>query len=149
MIVFQQHPILLNQAGMQLGRQFKAPEDVTIAAVDITKLLCVVVYTNYTGFDVEMCIASWSPHWCTKGFLRLAFGYPFTQLKCDRVSGRVTASNQKAIDMDERLGFKREGLIRRGVAGEDVIIFGMLREECRWTGKAHGQEVSTKSAKSA
>lgn len=34
--------------------------------------------------------------------------------------------------MDKRLGFVQEGVCRKALDGKDVIIFGMLRDECRF-----------------
>jgi RimJ/RimL family protein N-acetyltransferase len=70
-----------------------------------------------------------------KGILREAFAIPFERLKCTRVSGLVRADNLAAQRFDEHLGFKREGVIRQGDDdGCDLIVYGMLKSECRWLG---------------
>jgi RimJ/RimL family protein N-acetyltransferase len=69
----------------------------------------------------------------TRDFLRVAFRYPFVQLGCNRVTGYVPASNADALRFDLNLGFKIEGRMREAIeTGEDVLVLGMLRGECRF-----------------
>lgn len=69
----------------------------------------------------------------TREFLRVAFRYPFYQLKVRRVTGYVPASNADALRFDLHLGFVQEGLMREAMdTGEDVVVLGMLKRECRW-----------------
>lgn len=98
------------------------------------ELLAVVVYNLYSGADIAMHIAAVpGRRWMTREFLRVAFRYPFVQLGCRRVSGYVPASNADALRFDLHLGFVREGLMREAlVTGEDVVVLGMLKRECRW-----------------
>lgn len=95
-------------------------------------LLAVVVYNLYSGSDIAMHIAAVpGRRWMTREFLRVAFRYPFVQLGCRRVSGYVPASNTDAQRFDEHLGFAREGLMRHALPDDDIIVYGMLREEAR------------------
>jgi RimJ/RimL family protein N-acetyltransferase len=96
------------------------------------ELLAVVVFNLYSGADIAMHIAAVpGRRWMTREFLRVAFRYPFVQLGCRRVSGFVPASNADAQRFDEHLGFRREGLMRHALPDDDIIVYGMLREEAR------------------
>jgi hypothetical protein len=64
-----------------------------------------------------------------------AFGYPFLQLNLRRVTGLVSAARPDIIALDEKLGFKREGVMRNGLPNADLVVLGMLREECRFLNK--------------
>lgn len=111
------------------------PEDTgTIGLMRDGKLVAVVVYTEYTGSGVMMNIASdGSKRWMTKEFLRVCFEWPFNVLKCRRVTGLVRADQPEVQKFDEHLGFKKEGVIREGEEdGTDLILYGMLKSECRW-----------------
>lgn len=96
-----------------------------------------VVYTHYQELapgehDIRMHCAG-EPGWLTKHTLRVFFSYAFQQLHAVRVTGCVAKANRKARVLNERLGFRQEGCIRSGFGqGKDMIIFGMLRSECRW-----------------
>ncbi len=98
------------------------------------ELLAVVVFNLFSGADIAMHIAAVpGRRWMTRDFLRVAFRYPFNQLGCRRVTGYVPASNADALRFDLHLGFQREGLLREAMdTGEDVIVLGMLRRECRF-----------------
>jgi RimJ/RimL family protein N-acetyltransferase len=69
-----------------------------------------------------------SPELC-----RIAFRYPFIRLARRRITAETAASNIPMLRIQRRLGFVQEG-VKRGAAmdGGDAIIFGMLRDECRW-----------------
>jgi hypothetical protein len=97
-------------------------------------LVAGVVYDTYIGTSIDMHVAAVpGKRWMTRKFLGEAFRYPFLQLGVRRVTGRVAADNAAAIEFDTRLGFQLEGRVRQLLDdGQDLLIFGMLREECRW-----------------
>jgi [ribosomal protein S5]-alanine N-acetyltransferase len=64
---------------------------------------------------------------------KLMLELAFTELKLERVTAEVNAANTRSLRVLEKLGFKREGILRRhetyrGERG-DLHLFGMLREE--------------------
>ena len=99
-------------------------------------LIAGVVYNLYNGPSICMHVAAEpGKRWLSKDFLYRAFAYPFLQLNCSRVTGLVRVDNIEARRFDEHLGFVQEGVIRRGASnGLDMILYGMLKEECRWLG---------------
>jgi RimJ/RimL family protein N-acetyltransferase len=102
------------------------------------------VYQNYTKRDIHMHTAALpDKRWLNRHFLGECFRYPFEQLGCLRVTGLVPAKNTDAQRFDEHLGFVYEGRIRQILPnGDDLLIYGMLREECRWlkVGLNHGRK---------
>lgn len=98
-----------------------------------------VVYHEYRGNDIQMSCAAISPRWLTEGFIRALFVYPFVTLKCDRVSSFTPKGNTHTRRFLEKLGFEEEGNMRRGFVDDDCILYGMLKEECKWIkGFNHG-----------
>ena len=99
-------------------------------------LIAGVVYNLYNGPSICMHVAAVpGKRWMTKDYLYRCFAYPFEQLNCNRVTGLVKADNTEARRFDEHLGFVQEGIIRKGAEdGTDMILYGMLKEECRWLG---------------
>lgn len=92
-----------------------------------------VVYSHFYGHDIQMTIATTDKRWATRATLRTLFKYPFDQLKVERVTATTAKSNKKARKMLEKLGFKLEGVLRKGYDGKrDAVVYGMLKEECRW-----------------
>lgn len=101
------------------------------------ELIAGIVYNMFTGPSINMHVAlAPGKRFLTREHLAIAFGYPFNQLKCNRITGRVHAGNKLAQRFDEHLGFIREGVERQGAAdGADILLYGMLRSECRWLGE--------------
>jgi RimJ/RimL family protein N-acetyltransferase len=88
----------------------------------------------YDGIDI-MCNIAGQPgrYWATRRFFQTVFRYLFGQLGLRRATALVDEANAASCSLVQRLGFKPEGVLRkRGAAGCDVIVWGMLREECSW-----------------
>ena len=101
-------------------------------------LRCVVLYDGFSVADCNIHIASdGTGHWLTRGFLRAAFAHPFIQWNLRRVTGLVPAKNSDALRFDQHLGFVREGYIRHALPDDDIIVMGMLREDCRFIPKKY------------
>lgn len=98
------------------------------------RILAGVVYEGYNGTNINLHVAALrGSYWATRSFLGEAFRYPFEQLGVSRVTGKTPASNVISRRMQEDLGFTEEGVIREGMPnGEDLVIYGMLKRECRW-----------------
>jgi RimJ/RimL family protein N-acetyltransferase len=97
------------------------------------QLVASVVYNYYTGFNIAMHIAAIPGcRWLTKEYLKVAFRYPFEQLNVQRVTGYVPSTNLTARRFDEHLGFVEEGRMRQALPDDDLIVYGMLKTECRW-----------------
>lgn len=95
----------------------------------------VVVYNHYSGCDIAMHIAAVpGRRWMTREFLRAVFRYPFVQLNCRRVTGYVPAKNRDALRFDTHIGFREEGRMRHALPDDDVLVLGLLREDCRYLG---------------
>lgn len=96
------------------------------------ELIAGVVYNDYRKHSIHASIASTDPRWATRKTLKAFFSYPFIQCGCGRITTYCGASMTSVRRFNERLGFTQEGLLRRGFGDDDCIVFGMLKEECRW-----------------
>jgi hypothetical protein len=97
------------------------------------KLVCGVVYHDLdAAINIQMSIAADTPKWASKQSLKWFFQYPFEQLDLLRVTALTSSSNLNTQAMLERLGFKQEGVIRKGYGIDDALVYGLLREECKW-----------------
>lgn len=104
-----------------------------IGIVNDGNLAGAVFYNNYLGHDVHMTIAAPGGRWANRQVLQGLFEYPFKQLGCARVSATTATHNCKAIKLLVQAGFTAEGIIRRGILGTtDAMLFGMLKQECKW-----------------
>lgn len=116
---------------------------VAIGLVDGEEVKGVIVYEGFTASNCNMHVASdLSGHWITRELLFTAFAYPFIQCGLRRVTGLVPSKNTRALDFDLKLGFTPEGKMRHFLPdGDDMIILGMLREDCPFISKEarHGR----------
>jgi RimJ/RimL family protein N-acetyltransferase len=114
---------------------------------DIT---AVAVYNHwYPGTSVEISIASLpGRQWLTRPFLSAVFRTPFLEWNMRRVGSSIAATNLKSIRFCEHLGFVREGCIRQGAPDRsDLLIYGMLKSECRFLGELSVKTASTGRAR--
>jgi RimJ/RimL family protein N-acetyltransferase len=98
------------------------------------ELIAGVLYDDYNGSNIWMHVAA-KPgrRWLTRGYLYTCFAYPFIQCNCQRVTGWVEASNTDSLRFTEHLGFKQEAVLKRAAPnGDDVILYVMFREDCRF-----------------
>jgi RimJ/RimL family protein N-acetyltransferase len=114
----------------------------TMSLWDDAVIQAAVIYEGYSPKNICMHVAAIDGKaWLNRAFLKAAFEYPFNQLKVERVTGLVPDSNEAAKRFDEHLGFKREGIMRGASDdGSDMIVYGMLRSECRHLEKSLGQK---------
>ena len=118
------------------GRWFEG-----LGFLDAQERLCGgVIYYNFTGEDIEAAAAG-EGQWLTPLKVRAIFLYPFVQLGCERMTAWVAKSNNDSRRFVERLGFVMEGVKRRALPrGENEIMYGMLKRDCRWI--ADGKEIA-------
>jgi RimJ/RimL family protein N-acetyltransferase len=97
-----------------------------------------VVFHDYhpRARDIEISAAFDNPAWCSLPALRGILYYPLHTLKLERCTARVAEGNSRARDFLVRFGFREEGRLRRaaGDGEQDMMIYGVLREELRFTG---------------
>ena len=125
-------PALLPWAEQKIGLRFR-PDAKAIALLRDGQPCAVTVYDNFSQCDCNIHIASdGTRRWLNRAFIAECFAYPFVQLGLRRVTGLVAAKNRDALRFDAHLGFEYEGLLRRALPDDDVVVLGMLRESCRF-----------------
>lgn len=102
------------------------------------RLVAGVMYECWNDASLWIHVAGEGKHWLTREFLRVAFDYPFGQLKAKVLVGLVPANNERARRFDEHLGFKYLATIPHGHKDGDLLIYTMLADECRWW-RTHGR----------
>lgn len=92
----------------------------------------VAIYERWSTNDCCVHLVSdGGAGWLTRGFLAAGFHYPFVTAGLRRITGLVPASNDRAIRLNRHFGYREEGRLRKASEdGSDLIIMGMLREEC-------------------
>ena len=101
---------------------------------DDDRVRAAVAYERWTEVECSIHVASdGAGHWLTRPFLAAIFFYPFVQANRRRLTVPVPADNEHALRFVRHIGFRDEGVLRQaGADGCDIIILGMLRQECRF-----------------
>lgn len=107
------------------------------------RIIGAVLFNHWRGRTIE---AHWAGErgWLSRHSIKAIFAFPFLALGVARVTALIPAGLKDARDVAERLGFTVEGLLREAEDdGSDLLVYGMLRRECRWlTGREDdGQEI--------
>jgi RimJ/RimL family protein N-acetyltransferase len=95
------------------------------------ELVAGAVFNHYT--EANLCV-SWAANRgaITRGYLRAIFRYTFVQLGCRRVTGYIASRNDDSLKFATKVGAKFEGIMKHALPDDDLVIMGILREDCRW-----------------
>jgi hypothetical protein len=94
-------------------------------------LMGVAVFEFKTWFDAHFSTAIADPRCMSRRLLRTMFSTVFRQAV--RITALVDPHAEKTVALTRQMGFVYEGFLRLGVEGNrDALIFGMLREDCRY-----------------
>ena len=97
------------------------------------KIEWVVGYTAFIGKTCQMHMVNLKGGYTPKQLLKASFDYPFNQLGIEKAFGIVNSTNVKAMEYDQKLGFK-EAVRFAGMHddGGDLVVFEMDKADCRW-----------------
>ena len=108
-----------------------------------SELMCVAMLYMQTVSGIVASFAATNPRWASKENVAAWGQWVFEQLGKDRVSAMILKSNKRSRKFVAGIGFKVEGKVRKALNGEDMIIYGLLKQEHeKWLRKAfkHGQQ---------
>lgn len=97
------------------------------------KIEWVIGYTAFIGKTCQMHMVNLKGGYTPKQLLKSAFEYPFNHCELEKVFGIVNSKNEKAMEYDQKLGFK-EAHRFTGVHDDngDIVVFEMDKADCRW-----------------
>jgi len=96
------------------------------------ELLGGVIYTNYTRRTVQMHMAGFVPRWATPELMWVIYDFPFNYLKVEKVIATVPSTNERSVAIVFKMGFQHLTSIPEIVVNGDMLVFEMLRKDCRW-----------------
>ena len=123
---------LVERSGCDITPGFKAIKVVD----DNGKIHGMVGYGNWTANAVVLTIALDNPA-ALREVLKWGFRYPFEQ--CNRVIAlaMVRGKNKRSLSLCNKVGFREVYRVKDGIeVGEDMVMFQMRREDCRWIPQA-------------
>ena len=110
-----------------------SPHMRAIAAVDPNGLIHGMVgFDGWTKNSVVITIALENPA-SLRSLIHPLFDYAFNQSGRGVALATVRGSNARSIKLCKRVGMREVYRVKDGIdVGEDLVIFEMRREECRW-----------------
>lgn len=115
-----------------------------MAAIDDTGAIRgAVAFDDFTKGSAEVHIALESPM-ALKTIIPACFIFPFVQLGLRVVVGVTPASNERALRLNRRLGFKETHRVKDAWdVGVDMVVQEIRPDDCeRWLRPAHGKAVA-------
>jgi hypothetical protein len=104
-------------------------------AVTMDHVAVAVGYNGWVGRTCCMHVVIAQPAHFSRAILREAFEFPFLVAGCEAVLALVDSTNEAALSLDKRLGFREIASVPHGGLDGDLVILRMLRTECRWLTK--------------
>jgi RimJ/RimL family protein N-acetyltransferase len=96
------------------------------------KLLGGCVYREFTRASITVHIAGFAKHWANKDLLWVGFHYPFVQLGVSKLFATIPDYNTESLEIAKKMGFKYETRIGGVFMDGDMLIYSMMREDCRY-----------------
>jgi len=98
------------------------------------------VFERYTGVGGAV-FSHWAgrdARWLKRWMLRIAAAYVFVQLGVSRVYGECAAKDIRVRRIDERLGFIEIATLPGYFPDDDLVIYEMQLEDCKWLPQTRG-----------
>ena len=97
------------------------------------RLVAVALFDDYRGSDIRLHLArDPDQHFGPRAYIAAIWRYAFVQLPCVRVSGLINEKNAASIRLAEHAGFKYETRLSRAFRGEDLLVFVMWKNQCKF-----------------
>lgn len=95
------------------------------------KINAVTLYSSLTKTNLDIhIVAEGNSRFLSRAYFNASFELPFMVLQLPRVTGLIRASNTHSQWFANYIGFTYEGRMRKAFEdGEDLILYGFLREE--------------------
>lgn len=91
-----------------------------------------VAYNCFVGKTCCMHTVIQRPELVSPRIVREAFEYPFNVCGVEAVLALVDSTNDAAMSLDTRLGFKQVHCVPGGGIDGDLNVLQLLRSDCRW-----------------
>lgn len=108
------------------------PQSTAIGWVREGQPVAAAIFDGFTGPCISMHGRCDNPAKVSRVFWFAIFDYPFNELGVKRLITTVSTANQKALEFDAHLGWKRETTLKDYFTDGDAVVLQMYREDCRW-----------------
>lgn len=110
---------------------------------DTGETIAAAIFDNWTNNSATLTLIISNPMVIRHGFMECISYYAFVEKKRKLVHSWVASNNAKALKLNAHAGFTPVLTMKDGYAdGVDYLIQQLTREDCRFIGKAHSEEVA-------
>lgn len=133
-VIYHSQKKMIDWASDRIGGNQFRDDAKAIGVMRNDHLVGVVVFDAFAPGSCCVSVASdGTARWLSREFLIRVFAYPFIQCGFRRLTALISEHNAASIKFCESVGFIREGILRQdGSNGEDLLVYGLLRSECRF-----------------
>jgi RimJ/RimL family protein N-acetyltransferase len=108
------------------------------------------LYESHNGASIMLHIATdQSKKWMNREFLWFVFYFPFEQLGVRKIIAPVESTNSDCVRFIEHIGFTLEATLKDAAPKGDLLIYSMVKDQCRWLNlkeRYRGQRLSSRSS---
>lgn len=108
------------------------PDECLGKTIQMGDVAVAVGYNAFVGHTCCMHVVIQRPEMVSPRIVREAFEYPFVVAECVAVLALVDSTNEAALKLDTKLGFKEIDRIPGGGVDGDLVVMKMMRSDCRW-----------------
>ena len=120
--------------GAEHAEDFGAYQSLGFA--DSKGLVAGVVFLNYKQHAVDINLGAINAKWASRAAFKMISHFAYEGLAVNRLHASVGKRNKRSRKLLEGVGFKLEGCLKKGFSkDEDMMIYGMVRDDCPWIGK--------------
>lgn len=137
-IITLQDARLLAWAAQKLKATYSPATCKWVGALDAGGVVWVAVYSHFSERNCAISLATnGSKRWASRATFRTILRIPFVEWGLARVTFVVDERNEASLRMMRKdgrfcVGAREEGRMRAMFDGADGIVFGLLKEECKW-----------------
>ena len=128
--IFEPQQAIIAWAGRELGTAFHPPCYAIGVVNNAGEPVGAAIFNNFQDCNIEVTMVG--PGAFSRSIARVMAEFAFNANNVARLTVTTRAKNKKLTALIERVGWKREGRLRRWYGDDDAIVFGMLRKECRF-----------------
>lgn len=130
MIVRNASDAVAKWAGYHLKTEFVPPYEAWGILDKQGRLSAAIVLNDCADQNIELSFVGGEA--LKRSVFRKLAEYVFDELRCERATVRTRSDNDKVLAIIKKAGFIQEGILRRWYGDADAIVFGMLRNECKY-----------------
>ena len=132
-------------AAEQIGTFFVPGTEEAIGLKRHGTFVAGVIYEDWNGKSIVCHIAITGR--MTPDYLWAIFDYPFNVCGAHKIIAPICADNDRCIKMVTNMGFREEARLAEASPRGDILLFTLLKTNCRFLKERHGKKETHAAAR--